>query len=73
MDQLAVIALHIEDVFHALAVRERWRIEENQVVGAARGHGILEPGDAIGLDVFMVAPRNVIHRQIALRPIEVGG
>ena len=33
-----VIALHIEDVVHALAVRERWRIEKNQVVlaGARR-------------------------------------
>ena len=73
IDQLGVIALHIEDVLHALAVGKRGRIEKNQVVGAPLGHGILEPGDAVGLDEFMVASRNVIHCQIALSPIEVGG
>ena len=73
IDQHGVIALHIEDVVHALAVGKRGRIEKNQVVTAPLVRRILEPGDAVGLDVFMFAPGNAVHRQIALSPIEVSG
>ena len=68
-----MIALHIEDVLHALAVRKRWRIEKNQVVDAALGHRVLEPGDAIGLDELVVAPEKPFTARLLLSPIEVGG
>ena len=72
VDERAVVALHIEDVVHALAVRERWRIEENQVVHLPLGHRGLEPGDAVPLHQLVLRTGEPVHRQIALSPIEVG-
>src|SRR5581483_7905640 len=65
-------ARDVQNALHPLRVREGRRIEQDQLVAGAAAAARLQPFPAVRLDELVLAARDIIERQIAPGPVEVG-
>ena len=68
-EQFRVVALNVETAFHAFGVRERWRVQQDQVVSL---FNLLQPVQAAILNQQVTAFVQAIVRQVFAQPGEVG-
>ena len=71
-EQLAVVALHVEDAIHLLAVREGRRVENDEIVGSATASFGVEKGEDIGGLDPMPAAGEAVELEILAGPRAVG-
>ena len=65
-----MVALDVPDVVHALGVRERRRVDDDDVPGAAGAARVGEELADVGLDELAGGQR--VEREVLAGPVEVG-
>ena len=71
-EQFRVVALHVPGAFaHALGVRERRRVHEDEIEAHARATSLRHPRHSIGALEAVLGAVEAVERHIAPRPIEV--
>src|SRR5262249_27363862 len=68
-----MVPIDVQHALHALRIRECRGIDENEVVTGLPGPGraVLQPKPAVRLDQSVVARRETIELEVALRPVEI--